>query len=245
MPSVRLPEHFTPAGVVNKFGYILDIDATDTNEEVWSATGAYTGFVAAAAETSVVGGADDDVAGTGALTIRVVGLTVSGSSWVETAEDVIMTGATPAVMTAAFIRVYRAWVLTAGSGGVNAGAIQVKHGATVLADIPAGYGQTLQACYTVPDVLLNGTTISGGYVTRWYGTVGAVQSAYATIALQTRDNGGAWRTRRISGIAEGGGLNESLPLGESILSKTDIRIRVISNGANNSQIAAGFDAVMF
>jgi len=241
-----LPGQARPEGVVNKFGYLLDIDAAGANEEVWSVTGAYTGFVAAAAETSVVSGnAADDSGGTGALTIRVVGLTVSGSTWVETSEDVTMDGETPVVMTGAFIRVYRAWVLTAGSSGTNVGAIQVKHGATVLAEIPASYGQTLQACYTVPDVLLNGSTISRGFVTRWYGSIGAVQSAYATIALQTRDNGGAWRTRRIINIAEGGSIDESLPLGESILAKTDIRIRVIYNGAANTTIAAGFDAELF
>lgn len=231
----------TPYGVVNKFGYLPDIDTGGGGEDVWSVEGAYTGFVAAAAETSVTGGAEDDAGGTGALTIRVIGLTVSGSDWIETSEDVTMNGATPVVMTAAFIRVYRAWVLTAGTGETNAGDIQVLHGATVLAEIPAGFGQTLQACYTVPDVMLSGDRVSRGAIVRWYASSGAIQTSFATVALQTRDSGGAWRTRRISGISGGHGLDESLPLGESVRAKTDIRLRVVSNGANNTAIHGGFD----
>lgn len=234
---------YVKKGSVSKFGFIGDIDSTDTNEEVWIGEGAYPGFVAAAATTTVTGGEADDDGGTGALTVTILGLIDVDGVWTEVEETATMTGATPVELTNDFIRVYRAYVATAGSGLTNAGNIDVLHGATVLARIGAGFGQTLQAVYTVPDVLLGGSDISEGVIKRWYATVGAVQSSFSIVAVQTKSYGGAWRTRRLCGIAEGGWMTDNIDL--LIPSKTDIRIRVISNGANNSAIAAGFDMDMW
>ena len=236
---------YTPKGKESKFGYIGDIDSGGGGEEVWIVEGAYTGFVAAAAATTIASSSADDAAeGTGARTTVTLGLIDNSGVWTEIEETSTITGVTPADMTNDFIRVYRSYVATAGTGEVNAGNIDILHGATILARIGTSFGQTLQACYTIPDVLLSGDDISQAGIYRWYGTVGAVQSSFATIALQTKSYGGAWRTRRIAGIAEGGWMDESF---EPIIvsSKTDIRIRVISNGANNSAIAAGFDLEMW
>lgn len=237
-----MSDKYNPSSVVTKFGHIGDIDGGGGNEEVWITEGAYTGFVAAAAETTAVSGStDDDTGGTGAITINVLGLIDNSGSWAEATETVTLDGTTPVVLTNDFIRVYRAYILTAGTGEVNAGNVDIKHGATVLARIGTGYGQTLQACYTIPSVLLDETEISQGNVRRWYGTIGAVSAAYATIALQTKDYGRAWRTRRIAGIGESGWFNEDVDI--TVSSKADIRVRVLSNGVNNSNISAGFDVV--
>lgn len=233
---------YTPAGKVSKFGYVGDVDSGDTGDDVWIVDGGYTGFVSAAATTNIVSSsADDTAAGAGAQSVSVLGLVVNGGVWVETTETVELNGTAPVTLSNEYIRVYRAYVDVAGTSGLNAGNIDVLHGSTILARVAAGFGQTLQACYTVPDVLQFNADISECAITRWYATIGASQAAYATVALQTKDNDGAWRTRRIAGIGEGGWMVEHLEIPIIVMSQTDIRIRIIDNGVNGSSISAGFD----
>lgn len=227
-------------GYVQKFGRIPDIDAGGTNEDVWDGEGAYSFLSSATALKISSSSTDDAAAGTGARTVRVIGL---DSNWNEVSQDVTLNGQTGVSLSTSLIRVYRAYVLTVGTGGVNAGNIWVGTGdittgvpANKYAGIMAGMGQTLMAVYTVPADAAGGATIW-----RWYATVGAVTAAFAVVALQTREYGGSWRTRRVAGIAEGGGLDESLLYGVTVGPKCDIRVRAISNGANNSTIEAGFD----
>jgi len=140
------------------------------------------------------------------------------------------------------------YVLTVGTGGVNAGNIWCGSGA-VGAGVPANKyaailalrGQTLMATYTIPVASSSGQNYIGGQIVRWYATVGAVQSAITTVALETREFGLSWRTRRIHGVSEGGPLDEHMTFGINVGTKTDIRVRVVTNGANNTAIAAGFD----
>ena len=244
---IRLPAFYV---AVQKFGQIPDIDAAETNEDVWDGTGAYLWPAVATAMTISSSSADDDGApvGSGALTVRVHGLTTAGA---EFTQDVTLNGQAGVSIPISMYRVYRAYVMTAGTGGVNAGDIWVGTGAIGVgvpavkyAGILTGMGQTLMAIYTIPTSLTDNTQIDGGVITRWYGTVGAGQAAFATIALQTREPGGAWRTRRLAGIGEGGFFNEQMDFGLSLPSLTDIRIRVTKNGVNNSNISAGFDMAL-
>ena len=109
-------------GYVNKFGRTPDMDAADSNEDVWDGTGAYPHIAAAAAMTISSSSTDDDGApvGTGALTVRVIGL---DTNWLEVSQDVTLNGQTGVALPTSLIRVYRAYVLTVGTGGVNAGDI--------------------------------------------------------------------------------------------------------------------------
>ncbi len=169
----------------------------------------------------------------------------------EVTQTVSMNGQTGVTIPTSLLRVYRAWVATAGSGTTNAGDIWIGTG-TITDGVPAnkyagivtGAGQTLMAIYTVPDQNADGVSFSGGVILRWYGSIGAINAAYATLALQTRASGGAWRTRRAAGVAEGGYLNEYITFGIDVAPRTDIRIRVLSNGVNNSAIEAGFDVAL-
>lgn len=66
--------------------------------------------------------ANDTAAGTGARTIKVYGLDKDYNPLIET---ITLNGQTPVVGTLNFIRVFAAYVATAGSGGVNAGDIAI------------------------------------------------------------------------------------------------------------------------
>ena len=230
---------------------LQDIDHGDTNEDIWDGEGAYGGFLAAAATMTVSSSSiddDGDPAGSGALTVRVVGL---DTNWAEVTQDVTMDGQTEVTLGTDLIRVYRAYVLTAGSGATNAGDIWVGTG-TVTAGIPAvkhagiltGNGETLMAIYSIPATQADGDTIRQAKILRWYAGVGAAASAYASVALQTREFGGAWRTRQVANISEGSGVDQSLSWGIELGPKADIRIRALTNGVANSSISAGFDIAL-
>ena len=228
-------------GYVNKFGRTPDMDAADTNEDVWDGTGAYAFPASAAAMKISSSSTDDDGApvGTGALTVRVIGL---DANWLEVSQDVILNGQTGVAIPTSLIRVYRAYILTAGTGEVNAGDIWIGTGtittgvpAVKYAGILAGLGQTLMAVYTVPN------NFTEAKITRWYASCGAISASFGEVALQIRESGGGWRTRRMGGIAEGGGFDESLVNGITVGPKADIRVRAVTNGLNNTAIQAGFD----
>lgn len=227
---------------IHKFGETPDIDSTDTNEEVWDGTGAYPWPSANATTTVVSSSGDDAEAGTGAQRIAVYGISIDSGTgdWVEYREEVTLDGVTPVSLSRDYFRIYRAHTIQVGSGGQNAGNIDVKHGATVLARIRTGLGQTLMAIYTVPDTGWRGFDFSYARVVRWDATIGAVSSARATVALQIRQEGEGWRTRRIANISEGSGYDFDEPIGVIVQPRTDIRLQVLNNGVNNSTIAGGF-----
>ncbi len=88
--------------------------------------------------------ADDSPSGTGALTVKVWGC---DANWNPIEEIVVMNGQTAVDLVKDYMYIYRAKVLTTGTGNVNAGAITIRldsAGAT-LAMITALYGQTQKA----------------------------------------------------------------------------------------------------
>ena len=89
---------------------------------------------------------NDDVAGTGARTLRIQGL---DGSYNLVEETVDMDGTTTVTTTQTFLRVFRMSVETAGSSGNNEGTITVTYtgGSDVAATITEGNGQTLMALY--------------------------------------------------------------------------------------------------
>jgi hypothetical protein len=99
------------------------------------------------------GGDVNDVAttGSGARTIRVIGLDSNGD---ETQEDIALAGASASTSTTtSFWRVHRAYVLTTGTyGGSNTGAITVENtaGTADLLKMEAGGSQTRLGIFSIP-----------------------------------------------------------------------------------------------
>jgi hypothetical protein len=207
--------------MVQKFGYNAAVTAA---EDVWESGGVYTGFLAAAGEDimHVVSSdaSDNGATATGALTVRLLGINALG---VPISEDITLNGVTPVAGTVEFWRLNRAYVLTAGSNGTNAGVITIDTAENndVMATIGAGNGQTLIACYTVPST-------KQGQIVRWSGNVSkaAQAAASAVLALQTRESGGAWRTREVQALNAGTRFTKELVVNVPPL--TDIRARVLS-----------------
>jgi len=141
---------------VHKFGRNPSVDAS-TVEDIWAVGGSITWLTAAAAVRVKSGGSTDDTAaGSGARSITIVGL---DENWAEASETVATAGASASsATTTTFIRVFRAYVATAGSyTGANAAAVVIETtGGVVMATISrdgsdtVGLGQTQICAYTVP-----------------------------------------------------------------------------------------------
>ena len=134
--------------MVNKFGYNSSI-GSGAFETIWETGDDYPWQSTAVTVDVVSDDTNDDVAGTGARTLRIQGL---DGSYNLAEETVDMDGTTTVTTTQTFLRVFRMSVETAGTSGNNIGNISVTYtgGSDVAATITAGNGQTLMTLYTIP-----------------------------------------------------------------------------------------------
>ena len=136
------------------FGY--NASAGTTAEMIWAESGtAYPWPTAATVCTVSSANIADTAAGTGARTVRIVGL---DAAFNEITEVVTLNGMTAVSTVNAYFRINSFTVVTAGSGGRNAGIVYVGTGAVVLGkpasvlfSIDTGMNGGLQAMYTVPN----------------------------------------------------------------------------------------------
>jgi len=134
--------------MINKFGYNPSI-GSGAFETIWETGGDYPWQSSAVTVDVVSDDTNDDVAGTGARTLRIQGL---DGSYNLAEETVDMDGTTTVTTTQTFLRVFRMSVETAGTSGNNEGTITATYtgGSDVAATITAGNGQTLMTLYTIP-----------------------------------------------------------------------------------------------
>lgn len=143
-------------------------------------------------------------------------------------ETLTLTGTTPVAGSTTFLRVNRAFM----NDDTNVGKIQVKNGTTVVTEIAAGYGQTLQCFYTVP-------ADKTGYMLNIQ--TSASKNQETILSLFARPLGGAFRTQGIMALYQN---NQQLdfPVPLKFNEKTDIDLRV--NGSANAAIAADFSIIL-
>jgi len=225
---------------IHKFGRNPNVG--NAPETVWMYGGKYQYLDVGAASTlyAYSANAQDSASGTGARTITIQGL---DNNFNEIEETVTVGGA---ATTLEFLRVYRAFVATAGSLNTNIGDVLISTasggGGTVLADIGTvgtgstfGLGQTQLALYTVP-------AGKRGYLTTW--NVGlAPANNKATVLLKSRelDGAAAFRTKDIVDLVGGYHTqNYSIPL--CFPAKTDIEI--LASGDTSSIISSSFDIIL-
>jgi len=229
------------ASSLYKFGYNPDINGTE--ETIWSQGGdvvwpaaAFTAFISSSSTA-------DTIAGTGAQTVTVQGL---DENYATQSVTVDMNGQTQVQVgdASGWIRINRAFVVTAGSGGTAAGTVYiaatgVSSGVptgTIYASITDG-NQTKMAVYTVPashtlylDDLIFTAAISQA-------------NNYATVKLNTRDFGSnVFRTKFIN-VLQSNELVIDFEFPLAIPEKTDIECRAVTSNTNN-QIGASFQGVL-
>ena len=208
-----------------KFGRNDDIDG---NEEVWE-LGTARVLPSAAAVLAIVSSstADDAVAtGTGAWTIQVEGL---DANYDEISEVITLDGTVSVGSSASFLRVNRAYIVTAGTGESNAGNITVSIGGDAQAYIEATEGQTHQTHYTVPNehvLMVHGFSLVAG-------TIGGSNHIILESQIKLFGTNTAWRTISAIDLVDGQAYHSHPNQGATIIpAKTEIRQRAIFSGSN-------------
>ena len=221
-----------------KFGNNADINGS--LESIWSHGGIYVYPTSAIQMKVSSSDANDTALGTGARTIVVSGL---DANYNEISETVTLAGQTVVLTTNTFIRVFRAFVVTAGSSNTAAGTIYVGDGtvtagvpATVYAEIPLGENQTLMAIWTVP----------AGYTFFVYrGTFSAASNNathYILGKFMFRPFGGVFRNAAdVTVNSAVVPYDFEIPL--ALPEKTDIEARAIALAGTNFYTTASFEGI--
>lgn len=134
--------------VVKYAGYNGDLDIA-AEEVIWAKGGGYTATTTVDTLSIVSSSANDSATGTGARTIL---LDCIDAGFNSSFASVTMNGTSAVADAHECVAINSAYVVTAGSGGINAGNIEITRatGGTTLAYIPAGVGANQSCIYTVP-----------------------------------------------------------------------------------------------
>ena len=211
-----------------------------TEETIWDQGGLYEYPTSASTMTVSSSSTDDAASGTGARTVAIAGL---DAEYREISETVTLDAQTAVNTVNQYLRVYRAMVMTAGSGASNAGNIYIGTGtvtdgvpANTYARISTGEGQTLMAIFTVPA----GYT---AYIQQGTITSGTEQAnKYVTARLKVRPFGGVFQTKAlVTLVNQFIGFDFGVAL--SIPEKSDIEARAISSIGDNA-VAITFSLIL-
>ena len=230
---------FTGYSIVNKFGTNADIDTGSVPEDIWEGGGTYTGFPDSTLEAIQVesDSASDSSAGTGARTVRVTGLDTNYNVIQET---ITLNGTTPVDTVNQYRRAHTATVLTAGSGGVNAGTITFRHTTTtanVFLSMVPGRNQTNCSAYTIPA----GHT---AYMRKIHAAIRGGSTASLDGFIWTRTFGGVFRSRRPFTVTSSYPLRDEIYGGLVFTEKSDLILRIGSSSAVNVSVNGGYDLIL-
>ena len=228
-------------GQTNEFKFGSQDAIGNVEIPIWDVAAVYTYQATAKPMFVSSPNAADQSTGTGARTVKIWGL---DANYAEINETVTLASVTAVTTTQSYLRVFRAWVVTAGSGNQNAGIVYVG-ASTVSAGTPvekyaaisAGENQTLMALWTVPA----GKT---GYLRRWAVSSGATAALLGVTArLRIREFGALFRTRdKRSAVRSVIQLKYEVPL--VIPEKSDIQVTGIRAAGSNVDGSATFELIL-
>jgi hypothetical protein len=227
--------HIADRSALHRSAYLPS--GTTTEQSIWGEGGIYS-FPASATIMSVSSSsANDTSAGTGARTLLVQGL---NASYAEIQEVVSLNGQTGVSTINSFLRINSICVLTAGSGGVNAGNIYVGTGtitggkpANVYRVALAGNGCGEGAGYCVPA----GKTL---FLRTLYMYSGG--SKEASLRLFIRPYEMSWQLKdRLSII--GSSFSHTFGVWRAVPEKTDIDYRC-QLSVGTAEVGGGIDAIL-
>ena len=222
-----------------KFGYNPDVDGAE--ETVWGQGGNYPWFAGELTVFVSSSSANDSGTGTGARTILIQGL---DENYAEVEETITLNGQAQITSQVSYLRIYRAYVTLAGSGGSAAGTIYIgSSGATggvpntsIYASLSLG-NQTQIAAYTVPA----GHTL---YVDEINFTAAVSQAnKLVTCKFVSREFGSnVFRTRFIQ-VLQSNQLIQTFKYPQAFAEKTDLECRA-STDTTNTALGASFQGVL-
>lgn len=210
--------------IVHKFGANFDIDQATDPESVWTGGGLYPWASLSSAQT--IHCLSTSASDTTTLTLE--GL---DANYDEISETVTLTGTSAVTTSNTFLRVFRMTYDATNVGTITARTVSAS--GTVVAQIDAGYAQTLMAVYTVPA----GFT---AYLVALDATIDGTKTCQ--MLMYHRLFG---KPFRIAHVAESDGhyrYDFTAPL--TVPEKTDIDIRINEVSGNDARVTANFDLVL-
>jgi len=170
---------------VRRFGH--NGDCGDTEETIWEASSLYVYLTSAERlKVSSDAAATDIPASTGAWTVLIYGM---DANYRVITETVTLENPGPVTTIQSFLRVCIAQVVTAGTGGKNAGNISIKNNAdtNTIGYIPIGENETHMALCTVP---------AGQRFIMLARQGGELAAKVSHILFYIREFGSVWRLKR-------------------------------------------------
>ena len=228
------------SGTVSLYKFGVNPDVNGTEEDIWSVGGTYS--FATNASTRIVNsssGNDINSSGTGAHQVFVQGL---DENWDLASETVNLNGTNNVTTSNQYRRVFRAYVVSAGSSGTAAGTISIRQtgGGTIMAQIPVGENQTLMSIYTVPagkTLYITNVTLSSG------ATPGNGQATdHSIFKLKIRPFGGVFRTQLQKHTIET--INDDYNIPAVVTEKSDIVMTAKMVGTTNVQVSGIFQGYL-
>jgi len=226
---------FSDLNGIQKFGRNSEVDTGSDPETVWEAGGLKVWQTSAQTVNISSSSSNDDASpgGTGARTVELEGV---DGSYVHVLDTVSLNGTSTVTSTQSFLNVYRARVLTAGSGGSNDGTLTGSYSSSAddAFGILSGFNRTQLAFYT---------TAAGET-----GLILAVNvypfkqaSASYEVTLFVRNFGGLFELRgTFGGHTQASGIPVLFPIPFNIPEKSDIEFRIQEVSSNNVAIAVDF-----
>lgn len=224
---------------VTALGNNPDIDQGTIPEDVWSVGGLYPWMTTATALEIVSTSANDAAAGTGARTVLIQGL---DANYLEVNQTVTLNGLTPVAVPTSLFRVNSALIMSAGSGAINAGDINIRRvtGGIVQAQIPLGYGITRQAIFTVPA----GNTLSVHSILFAQTKTGGVERN-VTVSNFIQSSNGFYRMPLEVSVGQATPYRHDGKPGITLPEKTDFAFRVNGASANDISLTVAFLGTMY
>jgi len=207
-----------------------DIDAG--TETVVPAGGVWVPPTAARVHAIVSSSANDAAAGSGARTVRLIGVPAGGGIATET---VALNGTTPVNSSGSYIHIISIQVLTVGAGGVNAGLITATAAtdSTVSCSIEVGHNQSSGAVLYAAGTGLQ-YTISGVHV--GMSVLGSATVSHQAFLVVGRVGAPARRIP-LTGSYSGATTALTVPVHVDLQSGDWARVDVTSSAANTVVIA--------
>ena len=205
---------------IHKFGLNTAVGTT-AFETIWDGNNTYTYPSSAGTATATSSDTSSDNTGT----VEITGL----DSNYDVATETLTIGGSAG--STSFIRVYRAIMKTANTGNTNVGVISITVSSTTVAQIRAGYGQTLMCVYTVPRK-------HNAYLMQL--DVGSSKDQENEIRFITKEisNGNVWATKAFI-TTRGGFVEKNYVVPVILPEKTDVEL--IGKSSSTSAIAGGFE----
>ncbi|MEE8207795.1 MAG: hypothetical protein V3T88_02380 [Nitrosomonadaceae bacterium] len=202
-----------------------------TEEDVDDDGGTFVDLTSAQSLEILSSDAADASAGTGARTVQIETLDANHVTVIQTAT---LNGTTPVALTGTHLRARRMIVITAGSGGENAGilTLRVVAGQTMLSAL-ASNNRSYSSRYTVP-------ADKTAFLTRFLITVGKGQDAVCR--LMFRPDGQVFISGAPLNVYQND-LQRPFPVFLSFAGKTDIKFTAISTNTG-TDVSVTYDIIL-